>query len=54
MNIKHFLQVMYDDFAGRRGAMDFYCAISGLEQAMWDATGKKLGGAGPQAHCRRV
>ena len=43
MNIKHFLQVMYDDFAGRRGAMDFYCAISGLEQAMWDATGKKLG-----------
>ncbi|MCH8064025.1 MAG: galactonate dehydratase [Chloroflexi bacterium] len=43
MNIKHFLQVMYDDFAGRRGAMDFYCAISGIEQAMWDATGKKLG-----------
>ena len=23
--------------------MDFYCAISGLEQAMWDITGKKLG-----------
>ena len=30
----------FDDFAGRRGAMDFYCAISGLEQAMWDISGK--------------
>tara|TARA_B100000745_G_scaffold137959_1_gene90148 strand:+ start:1781 stop:3094 length:1314 start_codon:yes stop_codon:yes gene_type:complete len=42
-NIKHFTQMAYDDIAGRRGAMDFYCAISGLEQAMWDITGKKLG-----------
>ena len=42
-NIKHFLQMTYDDFAGRRGAMDFYCAISGLEQAMWDITGKAAG-----------
>jgi galactonate dehydratase len=33
----------YDDFAGRRGAMDLYCAISGLEHAMWDITGKKAG-----------
>ena len=40
MHIKHFLQMSYDDFAGRRGAMDFYCAISGLEQAMWDISGK--------------
>ena len=47
-NIKHFTQVAYDDIAGRRGAMDFYCAISGLEQAMWDITGKKLGFAVPQ------
>ena len=43
MNIKHFTQVAYDDYAGRRGAMDYYCAISGLEQAMWDITGKALG-----------
>lgn len=39
-NIKHFTQMAYDDFAGRRGSMDLHCAISGLEQAMWDITGK--------------
>ena len=43
MSIKNFTQIAYDDFAGRRGAMDFYCALSGLEQAMWDVTGKWLG-----------
>lgn len=42
-NIKHFVQVAYDDFAGRRGAMDYHCAISGLEQAMWDIAGKAYG-----------
>ena len=42
-NIKHFLQWSYDDFAGRRGAMDFWCAVSGIEHAMWDITGKKAG-----------
>lgn len=42
MKIKNFMQIAYDDFAGRRGAMDFYCALSGIEQAMWDITGKKL------------
>jgi galactonate dehydratase len=42
-NIKHFLQVAYDDFASRRGGMDLYCAISGIEQAMWDVHGKALG-----------
>lgn len=42
-NIKHFMQIAYDDFAGRRGAMDLYCALSGLEQAMWDITGKMAG-----------
>jgi galactonate dehydratase len=43
MHIKHFMQVAYDDFAGRRGAMDLYAALSGIEQALWDITGKKLG-----------
>ncbi len=35
--------VMYNDFAARRGAMDYYSAISGLEQAMWDLQGQRLG-----------
>ena len=41
--IKHFVQWAYDDFAGRRGAMDFWCAVSGIEQALWDITGKAAG-----------
>ena len=41
-NIKHFTQVMYHDFAGKRGAMDLYSAISGMEQALWDIVGKAL------------
>ena len=40
--IKHFTHVMYRDFAGKRGSMEFYCALSGVEQAMWDIVGKKL------------
>ncbi len=43
MHIKHFMQVAYDDFAARRGAMDLYSALSGIEQALWDIVGKKLG-----------
>ncbi|MBC7237795.1 MAG: hypothetical protein H5T69_18285, partial [Chloroflexi bacterium] len=41
--IKHFCRMVYDDFAGRRGAMDLYCALSGIEQAMWDIVGKAVG-----------
>ena len=41
-NIKHFTFMAYHDFAGKRGAMDIYCAISGIEQAMWDIVGKAL------------
>ena len=43
MNIKHFTHVAYHDFAGKRGAMDFYSALSGLEQALWDIVGKHFG-----------
>ena len=42
-NIKHFTSLVYNDFAIRRGSMDLYCALSGVEQAMWDIVGKKLG-----------
>ncbi len=39
-DIKHTVGVMYHDWAGRRGAMDYYCAISGIEHALWDIVGK--------------
>ena len=42
-NIKHFTYMAYHDFAGKRGAMDFYSALSGLEQALWDIAGKRYG-----------
>ncbi len=42
-HIKHFTQIVYNDFAGRRGAIDLFCALSGIEQALWDIVGKKLG-----------
>ena len=42
MNIKHFTHMAYHDFAGKRGAMDFYSALSGLEQALWDIVGKRF------------
>ena len=43
MNIKHFTHMAYHDFAGKRGAMDFYSALSDLEQALWDIVGKHFG-----------
>ncbi len=42
-NIKHFTSMVYNDFAARRGSMDLYCALSGIEHALWDIVGKKLG-----------
>ena len=41
--IRQLTQGAYDDFAARRGGMDFYCAISGIEQAFWDIVGKVAG-----------
>lgn len=40
--IKHFSSMIYNDFSSRRGSMDLYCAVSGIEQALWDAVGKRL------------
>lgn len=38
--IRHFVSVAYADFAIKRGSMEYYCAISGLEIALWDLVGK--------------
>jgi galactonate dehydratase len=42
-HVKQFTRAIYDDFASRRGAMDLYSAVSGIEQALWDVQGKRLG-----------
>lgn len=42
-NIKQFTNVMYLDFAGKRGSVDFFSALSGIEIALWDILGKALG-----------
>lgn len=41
--IKHTTGVLYHDWSTRRGSMDVYSAISGIEQAMWDIVGKACG-----------
>jgi galactonate dehydratase len=41
--IKHFTETMYNDYAARRPAMDFHCAVAGIEQALWDIAGKRAG-----------
>jgi galactonate dehydratase len=41
--IKHFTSVMHLDYALRRPAMDWYSALSAIEQAMWDIVGKACG-----------
>jgi len=42
-DIKHFTQIAFDDYAARRGSLELFCAISGIEQALWDLVGKALG-----------
>lgn len=41
--IKHFLQIAFDDYAQRRSSLEFWCAVSGIEQALWDVMGKATG-----------
>ncbi len=41
-SIKHFTTVAYLDVATKRGSMEFFCALSGLEAALWDIVGKTL------------
>jgi galactonate dehydratase len=37
--IRHMLQIAFNDYAQRRGSLEFYCATSGIEQALWDIVG---------------
>lgn len=41
--IKYFTTMFYDDFAARRGSLEFYSAVSGIEAALWDIVGKATG-----------
>ena len=41
--IKHFTHSMYHDYVAKRGSLEFYSALSGLEIALWDVVGKRLG-----------
>ena len=43
LHIKHFTYTAYNDFAGKRGSMELYSAVSGIEQALWDIAGKHFG-----------
>ena len=38
--IKYFNQIVFDDYSSRRGSMEIYSALSGIEQALWDKCGK--------------
>ena len=42
-DIKHFTFMAYTDLATRRGSMEFFCAVSGIEHALWDIAGKAAG-----------
>ena len=41
--IKYFTTMAYDDYAQRRSSLEFFCAVSGLEAALWDILGKASG-----------
>jgi galactonate dehydratase len=42
-HIRHFTHWAYHDYAAKRGAMELWSAVSGIEQALWDLAGKRLG-----------
>ncbi|MBV6306925.1 mandelate racemase/muconate lactonizing enzyme family protein [Candidimonas humi] len=39
-HIRHFVQIAFDDYAQRRASLEYWCAVSGIEQALWDLAGK--------------
>jgi galactonate dehydratase len=42
LHIRQFTHMAYEDFATKRGGMDFHCAVSGIEIALWDIAGKAM------------
>lgn len=42
-HIRHFVQIAFDDYAQRRSSLEYWCALSGIEQALWDIAGKAVG-----------
>jgi galactonate dehydratase len=42
-SIRHFTRIAFLDVATKRGSMELFCAVSGIETAMWDALGRALG-----------
>tara|TARA_B100000579_G_scaffold437715_1_gene468427 strand:- start:17160 stop:18335 length:1176 start_codon:yes stop_codon:yes gene_type:complete len=40
LNIRNFILGAQRDFSNKRPSMDFWCAVSGIEIAMWDIVGK--------------
>lgn len=38
--IKYLTTMLFDDYAQRRGSVEFYSALSGIEAALWDIVGK--------------
>jgi galactonate dehydratase len=42
-HIKHFVHVAFHDYAAKRGALELWSALSGIEHALWDIAGKRLG-----------
>lgn len=41
--IKYLTTMLFDDYAQRRGSLEFYSALSGVEAALWDIVGKATG-----------
>ena len=39
-DIKHHTTMAFDDYAKRRGSVEFFSALSAIEQALWDIVGK--------------
>jgi galactonate dehydratase len=39
-HIRHLRRIAFDDFAQRRGSLEFYSSFSGIEMALWDIVGK--------------